>query len=645
MAKPHFISQIYAKAEVCGTEVSTLGVRPDEIKKTSGRDELGVYSGYEKTYSILEGKAELHHAFRKHDGFWTVSVVITSADIITSGFIAPLCLKNVSIANLSDNSSRALRVPFDNDDFVTYRSSPMPCSDVSFEVSAFFEGRSRRGTVVGSVDHDTWKTAVRYDISEDGTVRSLECGCGSVHSLTRDIQTKYGHTSSTHGHVAGTCVSSARIFIGKFSDWRRGLEKFGECNASVKPKRGWSEGVPHGWNSWASMAADVNYKGVVDVSDYFADSLDFEVGVSYIGLDSFWDRMSDVQLRDFVEHCHQNGQKAGIYWCPFSDWIGRGDAFVEGSGERWRYDDIYLRVGGQKTGIESLALDPTHEGTKQRMKYYVDKFKDLGFEYLKLDFINNGTMEADSYYSPMVTTGIQAYNHGMSYLDNLCGKKMFLALSIAPIFPAGYGNSRRISCDTWGAMKEYGPGTTGYMLNSLSFGWWLDRVYDYNDPDHILLFKEDELRYYTEGANRARITTAVMTGLYMLGDNLSRLGDIPGNPEAAERVGKFTSNREINAVCDGTSFYPVEGWTASRTDGPERFFMRNDGDCVYFAVFNFSDAECLDGVIDMDRLGMTGRKHVVCELWTGERKMVRNRSVCYSVPTQDVRLYKICRTK
>ena len=38
-------------------------------------------------------------------------------------------------------------------------------------------------------------------------------------------------------------------------------------------------------------------------------------------------------------------------------------------------------------------------------------------------------------------------------------------------------------------------------MNAVSYGWWQDLVYQYNDADHIVL------KDATEGENRARITS------------------------------------------------------------------------------------------------------------------------------------------
>ena len=93
-------------------------------------------------------------------------------------------------------------------------------------------------------------------------------------------------------------------------------------------------------------------------------------------------------------------------------------------------------------------------------------------------------VQADSYYNKDVTTAVEAYNEGFSHFISEVdkGEPMFIALSIAPIFPYQYGNSRRIACDTWGKI-----GQSEYSLNSVSGGWWTNEFYQYNDPDHLVL--------------------------------------------------------------------------------------------------------------------------------------------------------------
>ena len=145
------------------------------------------------------------------------------------------------------------------------------------------------------------------------------------------------------------------------------------------------------------------------------------------------------------------------------------------------------------TSPSGVALDPTHPGTQKLIRATINRFKKAGFKYVKADFLNYGALEADRYYDPRVTTGIQAYNEGMKYVSRTLGKSMYFELSIAPLFPSQYANSRRIGCDAFGSIDD-----TEYTVNSLTYGWWLDRVYDFNDPDEMVLDG------FSEGENRAR---------------------------------------------------------------------------------------------------------------------------------------------
>lgn len=642
---------VYVKAKIGAKEIESNDYKDIEIRKEKINDAVGKGTKYTVIYSdgpLSDISIEQNYFFYSDkDYFLTEAWICSDREPIASNYIAPIYTTSRNSFLPQDETNRALRVPYDNDAFVSYLSAPLTNEEVSFEVTSIFNGLNRNGLVIGSVEHDTWKTGIRYTGEDKKYITKLECFGGITHELTRDISDKPNRPSKEHGSIRGKKLKSPKLLMGFFSDWRRGMECFGEVNAAIAPPRRWNTGTPFGWNSWGAMAEKVNYEGAVDVADFIKTDLQpnsFENDqTTYIGLDSFWDNFSEEQLIAFAEHCKKNGQKAGIYWCPFSDWFGNAEGFVEGTNEQWKYKDIYLYANGKPRRIESLAVDPTHPATKLRMKYFIDRFKKWGYTYIKLDFINNGTLEADSFYNPNVTTGTQAYNEGMQYLCDLCGDDMFLALSIAPVFPAQYGNSRRISCDTWGAMSEQGWGTTNYMLNSLSFGWWLDRVYTFNDADHILLHKPQEADNYKEGANRARITSAVITGIYMLGDNFSSKGSLPSDGQAREKARAVATNQDINAIAHlGKSFYPVEGYTAKSPDKAESIYMMETDKYTYIVIFNYDTVTLKEGKLDMDRIGSKKSKNIKGkELWTSTPLLSDSGNLLYSIPPQDVRVYRI----
>ena len=47
----------------------------------------------------------------------------------------------------------------------------------------------------------------------------------------------------------------------------------------------------------------------------------------------------------------------------------------------------------------------------------------------------------------------RGYNYVIQLLDKYFGD-MYINLSISPVFPAHYAQSRRIACDAWNNMKD-----------------------------------------------------------------------------------------------------------------------------------------------------------------------------------------------
>jgi alpha-galactosidase len=325
-------------------------------------------------------------------------------------------------------------------------------------------------------------------------------------------------------------------------------------------------------------------------------------------------------LKDFTSRCRANHQQAGIYFTPFTAWTHDGNQEVEGTS--WRYKDIFLYANDQIQTVDGgVALDPTHPGTQALIKSDLLRFKHDGFSYVKADFMTHGALEADHHYDPKITTGIEAYNEGMKYLVKAAGKDMYLNLSISPLFPAQYANSRRIACDTFGRIDQ-----TEYMLNSLTYGWWLSKVYDFNDADHIVL------NDYGEGENRARVTSSAITGIFISGDDFSDSGGVVGK----DRAQKFLSNP---AICDAArirkSFQPVEGNSGNHA---ANLFTFKKGNQLFLAAYNFSDTNA-SFVISPERVGLGNLAHSE-ELWSGSTQEISGHIVI-KLPPQDAALYKL----
>jgi alpha-galactosidase len=198
------------------------------------------------------------------------------------------------------------------------------------------------------------------------------------------------------------------------------------------------------------------------------------------------------------------------------------------------------------------------------------------------------------------------------------------------LFPAQYGHAKRIACDAWGSISD-----TEYTMNGLSYGWWLDNVYTYNDPDNIVLSP------YSEGENRARVTSAVITGTYMSGDNFSLSGSYPGNATARTKAQKFLTNPDINNIARmGKSFYPVRGYQPSLSRGAESLFMYDAGKYVYVVIFNYTTSSA-NVSIPMSEIGLDmNTTYSMKELWSGTTGSVSG-TLSVTAPMMDAQVYKI----
>jgi hypothetical protein len=547
---------------------------------------------------------------------------------------------------------RVLHVPFDNDMWFRYKSTAL--ADIkaaetysSDEATAIYDNTSRQGFVLGSITHDTWKTAIDVQAG-DGALTSLDIygGITSPNGIRTDT-----HDTLPHGLVHGARVVSPRIFIGSFADWRDGLEAYGAANATIHPPLKWPAGAPMGWNSWAAYADKINDHRYLGAAAFVRDTLAPQGfgrnGVIYINLDAFWSRLDAVQLADAVADIKAmrgpNGIRfePGIYWTPFAYWSDDLDAYVEGTGMKYRYRDILLKApdGSLMPKVDGgRPVDPSHPGAKARTSYFLKQFQAMGFTYLKLDFLSHGSLEG-AHYDPAVQTGIEAYNAGMRQIVDETGNRMFLSLSIAPLFPSGYGHARRLSCDTKGHISG-GDQTTEYMLNSLTYGWWTDGNLYITDPDHVVLGEKADqgARSVTEG--KSRLLSAIISGGMILDSS-----PVADDARARELATAVYDNRNLFAVADQRkAFRPIEGDTG---DKAANAFIRQSEHGFYLAVFNYDDKSPQTVTIPLSRIdsSLAGASVPVVDVATGASLGTANGSVMVELQPAQSKLVEIRRAR
>ncbi len=586
----------------------------EEIRDGFGQGKRLVVSMEYKDGRILCQKFYLYEEVP----YLLAKVSIESKGRIGSNEIAVLKAETVTFPQGED--MRFLVTPFDNDDFVRYAALPFSEIRESYEMSAVYDAASRNGMVAGSISHSTWKTGIRAQKKEGNSLlEGFEVVAGVTSKLTRD--------TLPHGTVYGTRIDSPKIFLGFFEDYRDGLEAYGRANGIVAPPLAWERGVPVGWNSWAAVATEINFDIYTKTSDFVKEKLQ-SAGYSadgrvYVNFDAFWDRLTEEELIAAAKHVKQNGQIPGIYTTPFTYW-GPADTkdAVPGTDGKYHWQDILLKdeQGNVLPPIDGgLSIDPTHPANKLRLEWELGNFKRWGFQYVKMDFMAHGAVEG-VHYNPEITTGIAAYNFGMQQIDTILEKELeaqdfFISLSIAPIFPGQYAHGRRISCDVFGTINW-----TEYMLNSLSYGWWLnENVYRFNDPDHVVLYNSYNQRegsMFNEGLSR--FFSAVISGTMLLNSDDYR------QEEAKERAENILTKPEILEIARaGKTFRPVEGNTGDKAC--DSFVRQKEDGSLYLAVFNFSNTQKKQMELSMERIGLQGKKpYIAKDLWSGEEIKVED---------------------
>jgi alpha-galactosidase len=612
-------SNVYAQVKVDDKFISSKDYKTRIYLKTTVNNGFG--KGEKYTIKLTgHDLPEMDLAFYIYAGkeYFLTETTIKGHDL-KSNYIAPFCGDFPAIAG----DARTLFMPFDNDTFISYNARPFKenLQNISAEVGAVYDNTSRAGFVIGSVEHGIWKTGVLTASKKDSANSIKVWGGFTAPETTRD--------DMPHGIIHGDVLKSPLLFVGCFDDWRLGLEQYGKANRIADPPYifNWTAATPVGWNSWGVMQDKLTFDKAVKVTDFFADSLTgFRTGnTAFIDLDSYWDNMLKggmagdfSKLKEFADHCKQRGLQPGVYWAPFTDWGFKGGGDRRAEGTDYKVGDMWTKVGDGYHDLDGArALDPTHPGTRQRIAYVIKKLRDCGFKMIKIDFLGHAAIESTHFYDTTVTTGMQAYRKGMEYLVDQLGGQMLVYAAISPSLATGrYAHMRRIACDAFKSIND-----TKYTLNSLNYGWWQTYLYNYIDADHVVLFTEKE------GANRARILSALITGTFITGDDFS----VNGRWSAVAKS-FYQAPELLKIMKNGKAFKPLEGNTGTNAS---EIFTGRIGNDFYLAVFNYSDKPKIFSM-DFKRFGLQANKKYIINDVFDDNKYVTS----LSVGAEDAVLYK-----
>ena len=229
------------------------------------------------------------------------------------------------------------------------------------------------------------------------------------------------------------------------------------ANATQTPDAGLALTPPMGWNSWNRFACNINEQIIRDTADALASSGMKEAGYQYLVIDDCWHGQRDVHgdiqadpqrfpsgIKALADYVHSKGLKFGIY------------------------SDAGSKTCGGRPGSRGYEFQDAAQYAR------------WGVDYLKYDWCNTGTQNAEASYRTMR----EALNHtGRPIVFSMCE----WGTAKPWLWANGVGNLWRTTgdiTDKWAGKYDYSHGMMDIVdLNEPLYpfagpGHW-------NDPDML----------------------------------------------------------------------------------------------------------------------------------------------------------------
>ena len=322
-----------------GTCLKTTDMKQHTKRISEEKTEIG---GCRREEFIHEdgGRIRLIQQFDVYADYITIRLLAEGEDVLSTNCMTPLCgCGEEPVLVMKEKDIRFLSAPFDNDKWAKFVDYPVKYSGMSYEFTVVHPEKGNSGLVMGSVDHDCWKTGFQAAADKDGSIVEFRGISGVATEDTRDLD------GAEHGWLSGTQVCSSRIFLGWFEDSRDGLQAFGKANAAVKPALPWEGPVIFGWNSWAALMGKVTfekYKEACDFMKSIKDTYQGSDGKQYVNYDAAWGSFTN-KMRDSVAYAEANGQEPGTYYSPFITHEHQFKQEVPGTNGNYLFEDLLLR--------------------------------------------------------------------------------------------------------------------------------------------------------------------------------------------------------------------------------------------------------------------------------------------------------------
>ncbi len=475
---------------------------------------------------------------------------------------------------------KMILTPYDNDMWVKYESTPLRPGRTSYEVTCIYNEDTLNGMLIGALDFDHFKNGIKCS---DHDARCYYTLSGIADDGTHDIY--------PHGYISGKTISSPRFVCGYYNDIREALEEYGLLAMEGKYKNTWNGESIFGWNSYA--AGCMTLEQWEEASNFISNNIyNFcdNNNVIYTNLDANF-MLNKNKMKKIVDDMHKKGLKCGNYLSPAlgmenMEFINpiKGTSGAKYKDIIMKKEDgsLYPKIDGGK------PIDVTNPIFIKNLELQVKEILELGFDYIKVDFTSHAGVEGER-FNKDIKTGREALYFFYESLNNFVNKykgnkEIFIDFSISPLLPGGFSHARRCCCDAFGHHED-----VKYVLNALNFGWWQNgSLYEFNDPDHTVLYESKMDRRDSTSFNEAksRFNASIISGTVMLlSDNYGPFGNETKINNAKSRALDIANCNKINELA---SFKKAFRPYYLKSDTCNIYYL-NYNNRNFIAVFNFND--------------------------------------------------------
>jgi hypothetical protein len=298
--------------------------------------------------------------------------------------------------------------------------------------------------------------------------------------------------------------------------------------------------VPVGWNSWSGSGSsggygtDINEEIIVENMD-FADRELRRWGMNYFQIDDGYDPHDGDWFIDetkFPPHGDMNGiewllnrakDKGFLTGLWISGFLAEKNSQIYNEQPELFADPL---LGGLLDD-DYFSLDLTDPVVQDHLAEVIQKYKDWGIQWLKLDFAYRGPLST-GWYEPNTTRG-EFYREGVKIIRETLGDDIFLLNVAIKGWNYGLIDSLRLTLDTMPTFEGENPTSPidnqglKPMYRDAARWWWLHNRVWVNHPDLIFFrpHKDERIEPLTMNESLTFCSAvALQGGLVKIGDRI-----------------------------------------------------------------------------------------------------------------------------